>query len=1226
MVELKKKIDFKKQIKPFSITTTMPELKNKIDLRTTQSNITYNSTTMNQSIQQLFSENKSSIRFDTKNKGFTTITGGSMKANHFVAMVASKNNAVAVAYNTGYSISSMGFKLFSYNKLTTILRDEQDLGLYEVLDYETPRKIFFDIDFYDGTIELYEEIKTKIFTCFVGEGIDMSNDCIREYGYVGEKKGRPYVSYHIIVNNGFLCENQEHLKNLIDYMILKYPILTELIDCCVYNKFRNFRLPYQSKNGDVNAIQRDYNKSDSIEDYLIQSRQSANLYKKFNVNSLTHCISHKSGKEIKITKSQLKNTMTHTNYYSSFPIGFKVDLGVNDNTIEYIMKSIPNNEKVGYDVWLKVGMALKRHCKDKNINHTKGFDLWCEWTCAYDSNTNLTSMKKLYNEFSTNGYGTNTLVQMARIFNKNFDRQEQIEMPRLYEIPTNTFKNHIDCESRFLGDSFDFKKVINSYGVSIIKSPMGTGKTYGMRPILSGPHRILYLSCKRAFGNSIFCDIEQYGFKNYMNFEDKSEIKECSKILCSIESIKYCSDDYDYVIMDECETLFSNMSGAMIMKNNAMENLMTLSRIISNTTHLILMDAYVGKRTIDFVKENYKNDDDVVCVENTYTYEERTYRECVDTKIGDTKIGKKSFFKSEIMGALKKGLKIAVCSGSRTLLEEIEMEVKALEDKKKYLFYNKSNPLESGVVVNDEWDDIDLLMYSPTITAGISYNLTGSNKQFDKLFVYIGFVGNPLARDMIQAHKRVRDFKCREIVVCIMNIENLIQKDKLPMTMKEVKDTEKNFVKELYKEGVYTLSEQQDVKWVEGIYYNNILERNVNDRKLPATMKRFFKMENIRYAGTIGLDDDYELYDMSKERLDYGTIKDISINDYDEILRKIMDEDWENITDIDWDEMKKYRFKNIRLIEGMDSKVAEDYYNNNLVEGLDEFGAIQKSHNIHILIRKLDTGEDIGDLEWTEKMFNEIDINKKDGDIVEFKNIKVKKTQFIMDIFKRLELYNSDTNSIEINKEFNTLQLEKMIEDYKKITYTSVNKMLQYECVREPKNIESTGFTLDNLKAVISNVMKDEFAIEISPPLKTKKITVSKGVRKNVKTFKLAQYITSKVGEKVVKVETRNGFTVYRGDGRDVLEEEFDFLDEDAEGTTGPIVVCEKFVEDLRKHKEQNKPIEKVKSMSYSEKESIRKKYIAQYFPKILRAKGREEKNRLSREMNERIGQECKGV
>tara|TARA_R110000765_G_scaffold346636_1_gene436765 strand:- start:39 stop:3662 length:3624 start_codon:yes stop_codon:yes gene_type:complete len=1207
-MELIKKIDFEKANQSQVTSNTMRvsqieliELKNKIDLRTNQYHIIYNHTNMNKYIQKLFSENKSSIRFDTKNKGFTSISGGDMKANHFVAQIARDNNAVSIAYNTGYSTNSMGFKVLSYKKLNTILRDEQDNGFYEVLDYETPRKIFFDIDFYDGNIQLYEEIKTKIYKCFVGEGIEMSSDCITEYGYVGEKKGRPYVSYHIIVNNGFLCENQEHLKDLIDYMILKYPILTELIDCCVYNKFRNFRLPYQSKNGDINAIQRDSNKSESIEDYLIQSRQPANLYKKFNVNSLTHCISPKSGNMIKITKSQLKNTMTHTNYYSSFPVGFKVDVGVNDNTIEYIMKSIPNNQKVGYDIWMKVGWALKRHCKDKNLENLKGFDLWCEWTNAYDSNTNLSAMKKLYNEFSTTGYGTNTLVQMARIFNKNFDKVEQTAMPKLYEIPTNTFKNTIDCESRFLADEIDFKKVINSYSVSIIKSPMGTGKTYGMKPILSGDYTILYLSCKRAFGNSIFCDIEQYGFKNYMNFEDKSEIKGCSKILCSIESIKYCAEDYDYVIMDECETLFSNMSGAMILKNNAMENLMKLSQIISNTDHLILMDAYVGKRTIDFVKENYKNEDDVVCIENSYKYAERTYRECVDTKIGDTKIGKKSFFKSEIMNALKKGLKIAVCSGSRTLLEEIEMEVKVLEKKKKYLFYNKSNPLESGVVVNDEWDDIDLLMYSPTITAGISYNLTGSNKQFDKLFVYIGFVGNPLARDLLQAHKRVRDFKCTEIVVCIMNIENLIQKDKLPMTMKEIKDTEKNFVKELYKEGVYTLAEKEGIKWVEGIYYNNILERNVNDRKLPATMKMFFKMENIRYAGNIGLDD-YNLYNMSKDCVDYGNIKDITINDYDEIVRKIIDEDWENISDIDWDEMKKYRFKNIRLREGVDTKVVEEYYNNNLVEGLDEFGAIQKSHNIHVLIRKLDTREDIGDLEWTEKMFNEIDINKKDADIVEFKNIKIKKTQFIMDIFKRLELYNKDTNSIEINKEFNTIQLEEMLEDYGKITYTSINKMLQYECVREPKNIESTGFTLDNLKAVISNVLKDEFAIEISPPLKTKKITVSKGVRKNVKTFRMAQYITSKIGKTVTKVETRNGFTIYRGDGRDILEQEFEFLEED------------------------NEPIEKVKIISHQEKEEIKKKYLKQYYPMMKDAKCAIEKKKWSMEMNDKIHKECIGV
>lgn len=179
-----------------------------------------------------------------------------MKAVHFVSKIATDNNAVAVAYNTGYTQLSMGFKAVSYGRLDKMLTNETDNGWYEVLDYETPRKIFFDIDFYEGDMTMYNKYKDYIFEAFGAEGIEITGENIKEYGYVGEKKGKSYLSYHIIVNNGFVAKNQIHLKGIIDYMILKYPKLSEMIDCGVYNKFRNFRLPYQAKNGDSNAIQK----------------------------------------------------------------------------------------------------------------------------------------------------------------------------------------------------------------------------------------------------------------------------------------------------------------------------------------------------------------------------------------------------------------------------------------------------------------------------------------------------------------------------------------------------------------------------------------------------------------------------------------------------------------------------------------------------------------------------------------------------------------------------------------------------------------------------------------------------------------------------------------------------------------------------------------------------------------------------------------------------------
>ena len=1222
------------------------QLKNKIDkdIKVISHNISNEN--MNDIIKTAYKACRESVKFDPKSKGFTTINNSQYKANHFVSDIAIKCNAVGIAYHTKYNTTSMGFKVVSTEKLDKILSSKTDMGYYEVLDDVSARKLYFDVDFEGGTIDKYEEIKEEIFKIFKGEGLCFDNSSIREVGSIREKNNQAYVSYHIIVNNGYLFENSTHISNVMKWMICKYPRLGEIIDGSVYNKYRNFRLPYQSKNGNTNAIQVDKVPNGLCADYLINVRGDTTNYQLYptkDISTLTKCISKKTGKEIRLTDSNKDNILNHTNYATAFPVGYRVEVGKNDGSLEYIMKSIPNNHRVGYDVWLKIGMALFRVCKDKEYDMKKGLDLWVEWTKIYDTNCSYEKMKSLYNVFNGKGYGMATLCAMAKIYNKDFDKKVKSSFT-LYEVPPNTFTNSMMVEGRYLSDVVDLTKIINENTATILKAPMGTGKTYGIRPILSNPDKtILYVSCKRAFGNALAVDIAPYGFKNYMEFKnDKQGIRGCDKIICSIESMKYCRDSYDYIFFDECETLLTNMTGEMCMKNNPMENLIKISKIIKDkNTKLILMDAYVGKRTIDFVKEMYK-DNEVLYVENTFQYPKRTYKECKDIKIGKSTIGKKDIFKSEIMKSLQNGEKISICSGSKTLLKEIELEIlKTYGNSKKYIFYCKENPLLSNIDVDTEWDDIDILMYSPTITAGISYDLNGKNKPFDKLFIYIGFSNNPLARDMIQAHKRVRHFNNPEIIVCISYIANLVKWDKLPTDIKIIKETEKHFKEDFYKEGgVYSISEIDSIKWVENIHYNNILERNVNDTQLPTTMLCFMKYENIVKTGNCDMDGMIGC-SQSVQQFKYDEIKDISMVDYDNIISNISNEEYETLTDEDWDAMKKYRYNNIRIREDLTTEKAEEYFNENLVEDPTDFGNVSKSNNIHRFLSYIDS-DSIEELKLDYCDLVE-DINKLEdvrnvNQVVEFNNIKIKKTALIYDMFKRLKLYDEETNTINIDKEFNTMDIENMMEDYEKIRYSSINKMLLFELLTN-KNKDKSKFTILNMKAVINNVMKDEFNLDVSPPISKKKITISKGVRKNVATFKLKQYkIIPAVNpsDEEIKREVMNGFMVYRNVniGMDKNINELDFLDED-EPAGMPIIPNAEFIESMKKHKEQEEEHKKVMKQNRLRDEfpQLKKDIVKKYYKEIMMNKVKmgvqecKEVNRvLSMKMNKEIDEARKNI
>lgn len=92
----------------------------------------------------------------------------------------------------------------------------------------------------------------------------------------------------------------------------------------------------------------------------------------------------------------------------------------------------------------------------------------------------------------------------------------------------------------------------------------------------------------------------------------------------------------------------------------------------------------------------------------------------------------------KVCEALKSGKKIVVSSSTKRFTEEIKSEVfKQFTDTKAMLVYNsdtdRKTVLEHAMIPNDVWKQYDILIYSPSITAGISFEM----QHFDEMFSYL---------------------------------------------------------------------------------------------------------------------------------------------------------------------------------------------------------------------------------------------------------------------------------------------------------------------------------------------------------------------------------------------------------------------------------------------------------------------------------------------------------
>ena len=305
-------------------------------------------------------------------------------------------------------------------------------------------------------------------------------------------------------------------------------------------------------------------------------------------------------------------------------------------------------------------------------------------------------------------------------------------------------------------------------------------------------------------------------------------------------------------------------------------------------------------------------------------------------------------------------------------------------------------------------------MYSPTITAGISYDDIPENIPFDKLFLYIGFSKNPLSRDIIQAHKRVRKYTNTEMTVCIMNIPNLIQYDALPTSRKIIEKYETEFKKDMYKnDAVLSMTEVEDLKIFQSIYINNIMERNINDTSLEETMKYFMTYENIIRTGGVNIEG-FEICGEEIMGNTYNSIEDMSLMEYEDLKERLENEDYDSITDSDMERKQKYTYDNILTIKDLDTEIKQKYYDENYLEGEHNFGSKQKAWNTSNFIQRVKEGciedwqKDINETVEEINSLNDMDEGEVDS-IIELKIHKYKKMEVIRDMMNRLGLYNKET-------------------------------------------------------------------------------------------------------------------------------------------------------------------------------------------------------------------------
>jgi hypothetical protein len=304
-----------------------------------------------------------------------------------------------------------------------------------------------------------------------------------------------------------------------------------------------------------------------------------------------------------------------------------------------------------------------------------------------------------------------------------------------------------------------------------IKSPYDTGKTQLIKKILDKyqQKRILWISYRKTLTNDILSTFEKkYNFKNYQD-----GIYTADRLIIQLESLMHLTShnfydeeieipSYDLILIDESESVLQQYSSSTF-KGYSKQTFEFMTAIMHNSKKLIFMDGDMGNRSYNLIKHFGES----INIINNIQINQRHF---IFTKNRD-------FITNDIMQDIEDEKKIVIVSmSSKKAIEYRDIISEKYKDKKILIYTgnsddNTKNDLKDVIGI---WSKCDVLIYSPSIESGVSFDL----EYFDNMY---GIITNKSTspRAFMQMLNRIRKIKNTTIKILneVFNMTNMSDYD-----------------------------------------------------------------------------------------------------------------------------------------------------------------------------------------------------------------------------------------------------------------------------------------------------------------------------------------------------------------------------------------------------------------------------------------------------------------
>ena len=502
--------------------------------------------------------------------------------------------------------------------------------------------------------------------------------------------------------------------------------------------------------------------------------------------------------------------------------------------------------------------------------------------------------------------------------------------------------NEIEIDSRYL---LDEHKLLNDDTIIVksiktffdnpeikslnIKSPYDTGKTQLLKQILTkyNPNRVLWVSYRLTLSYDVFSNFAPFNFKIYTDKDYDAD-----RLIIQAESLLKLINDrtdikkYDLIVIDEVESVLRQFSSTTFKGKAPITFDLFINLLKHPQTKMISLDGDLGDRTHDFTTHLGKS----ININNIARFNTKTINV----------MNVKEDFENKIFNDLDLNLKLVIPTMSAT-------EGNAMCDKLRNKYPNKVILYYSGLTsdedklditnILDKWSNADVVIYSPTIEAGVSFDRV----HFDRLYGIMCNSCTVLA--FFQMMARVRKFNNDDFYI----FTKLKHKPRARLWTYDEVNQQTSYKQDSLLENEYIFDNDSNIiinrknSLYRNIFIHNTLEKlNNND----STILKLFYDIGTRKGFTINLD----FKDKPKnektiniKHVDISNASDIDDTRYNELIMK---QQQNKATKADKLEIEKHVIKNILGLDIIDEYIVKHYYKHEYI--LKNFTGLIDTENI----------------------------------------------------------------------------------------------------------------------------------------------------------------------------------------------------------------------------------------------------------------------------------------